>query len=142
MGPSAQLRRVMKRRICVVSAAIRNDGKYLITQRTERAVLPLKWEFPGGKVEDGEYEDAALRRELRERLGITPDVGALISTTIHEYDDYIVELKLYECGMGPIPARMVSVRDMQWVHVRDFEKYDFAPADQESMDVLLFGEKH
>src|SRR5262249_19576499 len=103
-----------KRRIRVVSAAIIKDGKYLITQRNERAVLPLKWEFPGGKVEEGEYEDAALRRELRERLGIAPDVRSLISTTVHEYDDYVVELKLYDCGLGPIPPRPVSVRDMRW----------------------------
>ena len=133
---------VEKRRIRVVSAAICKDGKYLITQRTERAVLPLKWEFPGGKVEEGEYEEAALRRELRERLGITPDVGALISTTIHEYDDYVVELKLYECSLGPLAPRKGSVRDMQWVRSGDFDKFDFTPADQESMDVLLFGEKH
>jgi 8-oxo-dGTP diphosphatase len=131
-----------KRRITVVSAAIVNEGKYLITQRMEKAVLPLKWEFPGGKVEEGEYEDAALRRELRERLGITPDIGALISTTIHEYDDYIVELKLYECRMGPLAARVVGVKRMEWVGSRDFDKYEFTPADQESMDRLLFGEKH
>src|ERR1044072_8783445 len=110
-----------KRRIRVVSAAIVKDGKYLITQRIERAVLPLKWESPGGKVEEGEYEDAALRRELRERLGITPDVRGLISTTIHEYDDYVVELKLYDCALGPITPRPVSVRDLRWVASRDFD---------------------
>jgi 8-oxo-dGTP diphosphatase len=131
-----------KRRICVVSAAIAKNGEYLITQRSERAVLPLKWEFPGGKVEDGEYEEAALRRELRERLGITPDVGALISTTVHAYDDYVVELKLYDCKLGPIQPRIGNIRDMKWVSSKDFGKYEFTPADQESMDRLLFGEKH
>ncbi|MBC7792248.1 MAG: (deoxy)nucleoside triphosphate pyrophosphohydrolase [Clostridia bacterium] len=131
-----------KRRICVVSAAIAKEGAYLITQRSERAVLPLKWEFPGGKVEEGEYEEAALTRELRERLGITPDVGALISTTVHEYDDYTVELKLYDCKVGPIAPRIGNVRDMRWVASHDFGKYEFTPADQESMDRLLFGEKH
>ena len=131
-----------KRRITVVSAAIRNEGKYLITQRMEKAVLPLKWEFPGGKVEEGEYEEAALRRELRERLGITPDIGALISTTIHEYDDYVVELKLFECRLGPLAPRVVGVKRMEWVRSSDFDKFEFTPADQESMDRLLFGEKH
>jgi 8-oxo-dGTP diphosphatase len=131
-----------KRRIRVVSAAIIEDGRYLITQRNERAVLPLLWEFPGGKVEDGEYEEAALRRELRERLGITAEVKKLLSTTVHEYDDYVVALSLYSCDLGPIPPRPVSVRDMKWVRSEDFDKVQFTPADQESMDALLFGEKH
>lgn len=131
-----------KRRICVVSAAISKNGEYLITQRSEKAVLPLKWEFPGGKVEEGEREEAALQRELRERLGITPDVGALLSTTVHEYDDYVVELKLYVCQIGPIPPRVGNVREMRWVASKDFGNYEFTPADQESMDRLLFGEKH
>ena len=59
-----------KRRIEVVSAAIIRDGAYLITQRLERAVLPLMWEFPGGKVEAGETQQAALARELKYRLGV------------------------------------------------------------------------
>lgn len=131
-----------KRRIRVVCAAIVRDGCYLITQRQEKAVLPLKWEFPGGKVEEGEYDQAALERELRERLGITPEVQQLLSSTVHEYDDYIVEMKLYRCALGPIQPRPVTVRDMRWVASEEFDKYEFTPADQESMDALLFGEKH
>ena len=59
---------VGKKVIRVVAAVVENDGLYLITQRRESAVLPLKWEFPGGKVERGEADEDALKRELRERL--------------------------------------------------------------------------
>jgi 8-oxo-dGTP diphosphatase len=130
---------VNKRRIRVVSAAICRDGRYLITQRTDRAVLPLLWEFPGGRVEDGEEERAALERELAERLGIRATIGDRLSATEREYDDYVVELHLFRCGLGPIEPRPLAVRDMRWVACNEFDKFEFTPADQKSMDALLFG---
>ena len=71
-----------KPHVRVVAAELERDGRYLITQRREHAVLPLLWEFPGGKVEDGEDDSAALRRELRERLGVGAEVGALHSRSL------------------------------------------------------------
>lgn len=130
-----------KRRIRVVSAAIVRNERYLITQRTAKAVLPLLWEFPGGKVEDGESDQAALKRELTLRLGITAEVAERISSTEREYDDYVVELHLYRCALGPIEPRPVNVNTMRWVKSSEFEEYQFTPADQASMDALLFGEK-
>lgn len=128
-----------KSRIQVVSAAICRNGRYLITQRTERAVLPLLWEFPGGKVEPGERETAALARELRERLGIEAKIGDKLSSTEREYKDYVVELHLYRCELGPIEPQPGVVKDMRWVASNEFERYEFTPADQKSMDALLFG---
>ncbi len=63
-----------KERIKVVSAAIVSQGKYLITQRAAKAVLPHLWEFPGGKIEAGETKEAALKRELKERLCVDVEV--------------------------------------------------------------------
>ena len=57
-----------KQVVRVVAGVVERDGRYLITQRRETAVLPLQWEFPGGKVEQGEKDEEALQRELRERL--------------------------------------------------------------------------
>ncbi|HQK20112.1 MAG TPA: NUDIX domain-containing protein, partial [Polyangiaceae bacterium] len=54
----------------VVAAVVENNGRYLITQRRPTAVLPLMWEFPGGRVEPGETDTAALQREVRHRLGV------------------------------------------------------------------------
>ena len=60
----------------VVAALILNqEGKILVCQRTRHQVMPLKWEFPGGKIESGEQPKEALRRELDEELGIGANIG-------------------------------------------------------------------
>lgn len=129
---------VSKPRIRVVSAAIERDGRYLITQRAEHAVLPLLWEFPGGRVEDGETDESALERELVGRLGIAASAGERLSVTIREYEDYVVELYLYKCDLGDVEPKTMSVHAMAWVTLEDLDAYEFTPADQKSMDVLLF----
>jgi 8-oxo-dGTP diphosphatase len=130
---------VSKKRIRVVSAAIMREGRYLITQRQEKAVLPLLWEFPGGKVEAGEQDEAALTRELKERLGVDAKVCEHLSSTEREYDKYVVELHLYRCELGQGEPRVGNVRDLRWVTSAEFNNFQFTPADEESMDALLFG---
>ena len=127
-----------KQRIRVVSAAIVREGRYLITQRQEKAVLPLLWEFPGGKVEAGESDETALTRELHERLGVTATLGEHISSTEREYDKYVVELHLYHCDIGDSEPVIGNVRDLRWVGSGEFGGFKFTPADQKSMDALLF----
>ena len=85
------------RTIRVVAAVIEHDGRYLITQRRPAAVLPLLWEFPGGRVEESETDAAALKREVRHRLGVEIEAGQLISFVSHPYEKYTVDLYLYEC---------------------------------------------
>ena len=128
-----------KRIIRVVSAAIMDGNRYLITQRNERAVLPLLWEFPGGRVETGETDPVALARELHYRLGVEVEVSDLIYTTEREYEDYIVHLQLYGCKLGALAPKPLRVRDLRWVSSDEFAQYRFAPADQGAMDALLFG---
>lgn len=128
-----------KRTIRVVSAAIVQGKHYLITQRNANAVLPLLWEFPGGRVEDGESDESALLRELQYRLGIEAEIADLISSTEREYDAYVVHLQLYRCELGPLPPKPLMVRDLRWVTSEEFEMYSFTPADQAAMDALLFG---
>ena len=128
-----------QRRIQVVSAAIARGERYLITQRTDWAVLPLLWEFPGGRVEEGESHTAALQRELRFRVGVDARIGEKLSSTEREYDDYVVELHLYSCEIGDVEPEAKGVKDLRWVTSKEFEDYEFTPADQASMDALLFG---
>src|SRR2546428_2508912 len=90
----------MPSKIRVVAAMLEKDGKYLITQRREGAVLPLLWEFPGGRVEEGETDEAALHREVRHRVGADVTVKQTIAEHHHEYDGYDVHLTLYECHMA------------------------------------------
>jgi 8-oxo-dGTP diphosphatase len=126
-----------QRTIRVVAAVLERDGRYLITQRRATAVLPLMWEFPGGRVEDGETDAQALKREVRHRLGAEIDVGKLISFVSHPYEHYVVDLFLYECSLatGSLEARNVSA--FKWVTSAEFDQYPFTPADEASMNKLL-----
>ena len=129
----------MRKHIRVVSAAIIRDGRYLITQRMPKAVLPNLWEFPGGKVEPGEDDADALVRELRYRVGTDIAVKELISRVERSYDDYVVDLSLYRCELvGPEP-RPETVQQLAWVTSEEFAGYAFTPADERSMAALLFG---
>jgi len=124
--------------IRVVAAVIERDGKYLITQRRSAAVLAGLWEFPGGKDEGNESEDEALRRELRERVGVAVEVKERIAHRTHHYDGYSVDLSLYRTSIAPgEEPKALRVADFRWVASSDFEKYPFPAADQATMDLLL-----
>ena len=126
-------------RIQVVSAAISREDRYLVTQRGEQAVLPLLWEFPGGRVEAGESLDQALRRELAHRLGIDAEVCEQISQVERAYSDYVVELHLVRCEIGEQTPRPKAVRDLLWATTAELDSLAFTPADEASMRALLFG---
>ncbi|HEY2513440.1 MAG TPA: (deoxy)nucleoside triphosphate pyrophosphohydrolase [Polyangiaceae bacterium] len=125
------------RTIRVVAAVVDRDGRYLITQRRASAVLPLLWEFPGGRVEPGETDVQALKREVMHRLGAEIDVGKLISFVSHPYDHYVVDLFLYECRLLNEAVETRNVSAYRWVASADFDQYPFTPADEASMNKLL-----
>jgi 8-oxo-dGTP diphosphatase len=123
--------------IRVVAALVERDGRYLITQRRETAVLPMLWDFPGGRVETGETDEAALAREVAERLGASVDVGQLISFVNHPYEKYAVDLYLYECRLLSEHLYCHAVKDYAWVTSEEMESYSFTPVDEASMSKLL-----
>ena len=127
-----------KKLIKVVAAVIERDGRYLITQRKPTAVLPLLWEFPGGRVEDGENETSALVREVVGRIGSEVSVFEKLGDHFHEYDAYDVLMSMFACSLpkGAEP-RPVGVNDVRWVTSEELESYEFPPADQSSMSKLL-----
>lgn len=125
------------RTIRVVAAILERDGHYLITQRRASAVLPLMWEFPGGRVEDGEMDAHALKREVQHRLGAEIEVGKLISFVSHPYEHYVVDLFLYECTFTSDALAAKNVNAYKWVTSSDFDQYSFTPADEASMNKLL-----
>ena len=125
------------RTIRVVAAILERDGHYLITQRRGSAVLPLMWEFPGGRVEDGEMDAHALKREVHHRLGAEIEVGKLISFVSHPYEHYVVDLFLYECTFTSDALAAKNVNAYKWVTSSDFDQYSFTPADEASMNKLL-----
>ena len=123
--------------IRVVAAVIAHEGRYLITQRRPTAVLPLLWEFPGGRVEPGENDTDALKREVRHRLSVEVEVGELISFVSHPYEHYIVDLHLYDCKVVAGQLRAVNVNDFRWATSDEFDRLPFTPADEASMNKLL-----
>lgn len=127
--------------IRVVAALVETEGRYLITQRRPSAVLPLLWEFPGGRVEQEETDAQALRREFAERLGdaVELHVGDLISFVSHPYEHYTVDLYLYQCVFADVTAMLEqrSVNGFRWVTSDQFDELPFTPADEASMNQLL-----
>ena len=114
----------------VVAALIVEAGKLLVCQRTRHQTMPLKWEFPGGKIEEGEQPRDALRRELEEELGIHATIGDEVSRIQHEYPNGgMVELRFYVVRnyRGELENRIF--RDMQWAEPKNLPKFDFLEAD-------------
>ncbi len=130
---------IAQRTIRVVAAVLERDGQYLITQRRPTAVLPLMWEFPGGRVEEGETDSHALKREVMHRLGADIECGKLISFVSHPYEHYVVDLFLYECRLAEGSERLdpIAVHSFKWVPSAEFDQYPFTPADEASMNKLL-----
>jgi 8-oxo-dGTP diphosphatase len=95
------------------------------------------WEFPGGRVEEGETDARALKREVHHRLGAGVEVGKLISFVSHPYDHYVVDLFLYECTLASDVLEAKNVHAFKWVTSAEFDHYPFTPADEASMNKLL-----
>ncbi len=126
-----------KPKIRVVAAVIERDGLYLITQRSPKAVMPLLWEFPGGRVEDGETDAVALARELAEEMAIGVHVGDELLGVVKEYEQYIIDFHVYLCELLSEQIRKITVHDFKWVTSEELDQYPFPAADQETVEALL-----
>ncbi len=124
----------------VVAALIVKDGKLLVCQRTRHQTMPLKWEFPGGKIEEGEQPRYALRRELEEELGILATVGDEVKRIQHEYPNGgMVELRFFVVRDFQREIENRIFRDIQWADPRELPKYDFLEADLTLVSDLAAG---
>jgi 8-oxo-dGTP diphosphatase len=115
----------------VVAAVVRRGDAILVTRRPDRPGRPGQWEFPGGKVEAGEREEAALVREIREELGCEIAVGPLLLRHQHRYPDLEVELAFFACALpeGATPAPL-GVSALAWARGGTLAGYDFLEADR------------
>lgn len=124
----------------VVAALIFKDDQVLVCQRTRYQTMPLKWEFPGGKIEEGEQPRDALRRELNEELGIAATIGEEVARIRHEYKNgSAVELRFYAVReyQGEIENRIF--KDMRWAIRSNLPSFDFLDADQQLVKELAEG---
>jgi 8-oxo-dGTP diphosphatase len=127
----------MRQRKLVVAGVVVRDGRVLITQRRADQSLPLQWEFPGGKVEDGEAPAAALARELAEEVAITVEVGRIWDVLFHVYPAFDLVMLVYACRIVVGEPRAVEVADLAWVSPRELAAWDILPADRPLVDRLI-----
>lgn len=124
----------------VAAALIFRDGQVLICQRTRYQTMPLKWEFPGGKIEQGEQPIDALRRELEEELGIDARIGDEVARIRHNYKGgSSVQLRFFLVNHFEGEPENRIFRDIQWVPLTDLERFDFLEADLELVRDLAAG---
>jgi 8-oxo-dGTP diphosphatase len=118
------------KRIRVVAAVVRRGGALLVTRRPDRPDARGQWEFPGGKVEPGEDEPQALRREIAEELGCAVDVGPLLLRHHHRYPSLEVELAFYAARLADgAEPQALGVSELRWAAPEALPGLDFLEAD-------------
>lgn len=121
-----------KKTIKVVGAAIIDSGKILVAQRpiSDKAYKSLKWEFPGGKIEDGETEEDAIRREIREELDCEIEVDMHMPEIEHEYPDFIIRMIICICHLvGTTAPKCLEHNAICWMTLDRLSDLDWAAAD-------------
>ena len=128
--------------ITVVAAVIeRNDRRLLIGQRRKNDTSPLKWEFPGGKIQVGESPEAALARELQEELGVTLVKCVEIGRARHRYAETPDELdiRFFAAAIAEADAAPRTFEKIAWVLPKELGAYDFLAANRELIAQLATG---
>jgi len=121
-------------RVAVVGAALLRDGRVLASRRTEPPHLAGLWEFPGGKVEDGENDAQALRRELREELRVEVSVGARLGDDLLISDTAV--LRVYLCRLLSGEPAMLDHDEHRWLGVDELADVPWIPVDLLLLEAL------
>ncbi|MEP6827136.1 MAG: 8-oxo-dGTP diphosphatase MutT [Aestuariivirga sp.] len=121
----------MKRLLVCAVALIDADGRVLLAKRPEGKTLAGLWEFPGGKVEEGERPEEALIRELREELGINVEHSCLAPLTFasHSYENFHLLMPLYVCRRWKGIPQALEGQELKWVRAKDLRSMPMPPAD-------------
>jgi 8-oxo-dGTP diphosphatase len=117
-------------RIVVVAAVIEQNGRFLVSRRLQDTHLAGCWEFPGGKVHDGESHEDALQREIAEELSTGISGLRRIFHTSHAYPERTVELHFYRGVLTGQPNAALG-QELRWISREDFASLEFPPADAE-----------
>jgi 8-oxo-dGTP diphosphatase len=123
--------------IKVTCALIEQFGRVLVTQRSEKMSQAMLWEFPGGKIEAGESEEACIVREIKEELNIDITVAERLTPVIQQYDNYTIELIPFICQYEGGTIRPAEHCAYHWASPVDLPGYDWCPADLPIVDEYL-----
>lgn len=115
--------------IVVICGIIEHEGRVLITQRSATMSQPLLWEFPGGKLEPNETEEACLIREIKEELGISVVPKYKLSTSVHRYATTEIKLIPYVCAYASGVIALLEHAAYKWVNANALPAFDWCPAD-------------
>jgi len=128
----------LKSLLVVAVALIDADGRVLLSRRPEGKAMAGLWEFPGGKVEDGETPEAALIRELNEELSLDVSESCLAPFTFasHGYDDFHLLMPLYLCRVWDGVVRPREGQQTTWVRPDRLRDYPMPPADKPLVAML------
>ncbi|ENQ3113173.1 (deoxy)nucleoside triphosphate pyrophosphohydrolase [Bacillus cereus] len=127
----------MKKTVSVVGAVICNEkNEILCALRSPTMSLPNYWEFPGGKINEGEMPQEALIREIKEELGCFISVGEKIEEVDHEYENIIVHLATYKAYIESGIPKALEHEEIKWVQVENLLELKWAPADIPTVDIL------
>ena len=115
----------------VVAAVIFREGKVLCVQRPQNSkeYISSKWEFPGGKVEQGEDRIQALKREIREELQLEIENIEFLMTVAHTYPDFHLVMHTYTCEISLGEPVLTEHVDLKWLSVDELAELDWAAAD-------------
>tara|TARA_Y100000768_G_C23979159_1_gene684737 strand:+ start:2104 stop:2478 length:375 start_codon:yes stop_codon:yes gene_type:complete len=122
--------------IDVVAAVINKDNKYFIAQRNRNKHFSYHWEFPGGKVDEGEKFESALKREILEELSIDINIQEKISSQKHKDDKINVQVHYYLCEHLEGKIQLSEHEDMCWATKKDLFSYKMAPGDSKIIKFL------
>lgn len=128
----------MKKTIHVVGAIIENEQQEIFCAlRNPQMVLANYWEFPGGKIEQGETPKQALSREILEEFNCTIQVGKQVAVTLHEYEQFFVHLETYKASIIKGTPQILEHAEARWVPLNQLLDLPFAPADLPSIQKLM-----
>ena len=114
----------------VTAAILEKDGKILIAKRDiGDELFAGLWEFPGGKVEEGETPEECMAREIKEELNILVEVGELITSNKHKYPHGIFELLAYKVKYISGKIVLNAHNEIKWVNIDEMANFEFPPAD-------------
>ena len=117
------------KKVEVVAAVIKKEGKIFCAQRKNEGPLAKKWEFPGGKIEAGESREKALSRELHEELNIDIQVGDYMMTVEHQYPTFHITMHAFYCDLQDEEIVLNEHLNSKWLTPKELNTLDWAEAD-------------